>query len=369
LRESVIVNSRRWIHATAVALMLALLSGTAHAAEPYGLMPIRDLTPMGFVRLDMRPASALGMQGKWAIETEVATQNTWALSPNVEGYLKALGSSGRRRLGPAELEAIHALPGESYLVDLESTTVDLTARYRLSEQWSAYLIASGVTYGGGTMDGTIESFHNTFGFGSFGRPGVGRNQVNMIFNLKSGQYASQRAPTGGGITDPTIGLRYRFQSLPEPWSMSIEAAIKVPIAGRRLMLSSGRADYGVQAALQRRGLHHALYIDIATVYFRGDTFPIRQEAQLIPTAIVGYERALTARTNLIVQGYASTSGYSHRQTDLDELLANKYQVTLGLRHRREEFLWSFGVTENVQNLNNTPDFGFQLGLNYFPARR
>jgi hypothetical protein len=362
------MNSLGGICAPSAVFMLALLSGSAHADEAYGLMSIRDLTPMSFLRLDMRPASTRPMQSKWAIETAVATQNTWAMSANVSKYLESLESSGRRRLGPAELEAIRALPGESYLVDLESTTFDLTTRYRISEQWSAYLIASGVTYGGGSMDGTIEHFHQAFGFNSVGRPAVGRNQVNMILNLKAGQYASFRAPTSGGITDPTIGLRYSSFSLPEPWSVSVEAAIKVPIAGRRLLLSSGRTDYGVQAALQRRGLHHALYVDVAAVYFAGDTYPILQKAQLIPTVIVGYERALTARTNVIVQGYASTSGYSHRQTNLEELLANKYQVTLGLRHRRNEFLWSFGVTENVQNLNNTPDFGFQLGLNYFPAR-
>jgi hypothetical protein len=362
------MNSAGGIRVTRVIFTLALLCGSAHAEEAYGLMRVRDLTPLDSLRLDMRPASALPMQSQWAIETEVATQNTWAMSANVKEYLQSLESSGRRQLGPAELEEIRALPGESYLVDIESTTIDLTVHRRLSEQWSAYLIASGVTYGGGSMDGTIERFHHAFGFNSVGRPAVGRNQVNMIVNLKSGQYASFSAPTAGGITDPTIGLRYSSFALPGPWSMSVEAAIKVPIAGRRLLLSSGRTDYGVQAALQRRGLHHALYVDVAAVYFAGDTFPIRQEAQLIPTLIVGYERALTARTNVIVQGYVSTSGYSHSQTELDELLAKKYQVTLGLRHRRDEFLWSFGITENVQNMNNTPDIGFQFGLNYFPAR-
>ena len=357
------------LRATGAVLMLALLSGTAHAAEPFGLMRVRDLTPLGFLRLDMRPASALAMQGRWAIETELATQNTWALSPNVEKYLTSLESTGRRQLGPAELAAIRAMPGESYLVDLESTTVDLTTHYRLSEQWTAYLIASAVAYSGGSLDGTIEHFHHAFGFSSFGRPAVARNQVNLIFNLKAGQYASFSAPTGGGITDPTIGLRYEGLKLSEPWSVSVEAAIKVPVAGRRLLLSSGRADYGVQAALERRKRHHAWFLDVAAVYFAGDTFPIRQDAQVIPTVIVGYERALTARTNVILQGYASTSVYSHRETDLHELLANKYQVTLGLRHRRKEFLWSFGVTENVQNLENTPDIGFQLGLTYLPVRK
>jgi hypothetical protein len=59
--------------------------------------------------------------------------------------------------------------------------------------------------------------------------------------------------------------------------------------------------------------------------------------------------------------------YSHRDTDLDELLANKYQLTAGFRHRRNNVLILFGITENVQNINNTPDIGLQLGLSWMPG--
>ena len=89
---------------------------------------------------------------------------------------------------------------------------------------------------------------------------------------------------------------------------------------------------------------------------------------MIPTLILGYERRLGARTNLNLQGYVSQSVYSHRQTDLDELRGGKYQLSAGVRHRTGNLLLSFGVTENLQNFNNTPDVGFQLGLAYVPAR-
>ena len=57
----------------------------------YGLLRSRDLTPFGFVRLDMRPAHAVSIEpGNWAIETEIAYQNTWALSREVEHYLNGL---------------------------------------------------------------------------------------------------------------------------------------------------------------------------------------------------------------------------------------------------------------------------------------
>lgn len=339
----------------------------AEDGQLYGLLRSRDLTPFGFLRLDMRPAHAVSIKpGSWAIETELAYQNTWALSPNVEQYLTGRESLGRHDIGPEELQAIRDLPGENYLLDMELALLDVTFHYKVSDVWTAYVIASGVSYQGGFLDSSIEGFHETFGFSTFGRPAVTRNQVNLIYDLKSTQYVSLEAPTDGGLLDPTIGLRYTGWTLPGKWHLSSEVAVKVPVAGRRELLSTGRTDYGVQLSLQRKGRHHAFYVDAAAVYYDGASQVSPQEAQVIPTLIVGYELMLTSRTNLNVQGYISDSVYSRKDTDLKELLGQKYQYSLGIRHRRNNFLYTFGITENLQNVNNTPDIGFQLGLAWVP---
>ncbi len=173
-------------------------------------------------------------------------------------------------------------------------------------------------------------------------------------------------PTDGGLTDPTIGLRYTGWQPLQNWRLSLEGAVKVPVAGKRLLLSTGRTDYGVQASLQRPGNHHAFYIDLAAVYYAGASEPAPQDSQVLPTLVVGYERKLTARTNLNLQAYVSPSVYSHDQTDLDELTSMKYQYSIGLRHRWDNMIFTFGFTENVQNINNTPDIGLQLGFAYVP---
>lgn len=359
------------IGAMVTVLASAMCASVATAADGafYGLLRGRDLTPFGFLRLDMRPAHAVAIEpGSWALETELGYQNSWALSPEVEKYLTGLEPTGRRDLGPAEVQAIRDLPGENYLVDVESASLDVTFHYKFSTNWAGYFIASAVSYQGGFLDSTIEGFHDTFGFSTFGRPAVNRNEVNLIYDLKSTQVAYFDTPTDGGLSDPTLGLRYTGFSLPQPWKLAIEAAVKVPVAGRRLLLSTGRADYAIQATLQRFGNHHALYLDAAAVYYAGASDPVPQDSQIIPTLIFGYERKLTANTNVNLQGYISTSVYSHDQTDLDELLGEKFQVSLGVRHRIERFLISFAVTENLQNVNNTPDIGVQLGLAYIPRR-
>ena len=118
--------------------------------------------------------------------------------------------------------------------------------------------------------------------------------------------------------------------------------------------------------MRRLGERNAFHMDLAAVYYAGETIPAPHEHQVVPTIILGWERQLTARTNLNLQAYASRSVYEHEQTDLDELLNDKFQASIGIRHRFDCCLVSFGITENLQNLNNTPDIGFQLGFAWAP---
>ena len=349
-------------------------TGAAHAQDGrfYGMLRSRDLTPFGGLRLDMRPAHAVSIEPhSFAFEAELGYQNTWALSRNVEKYLVGLEEQGVRRheIGPADVQAIRDLPGENYLLDLESATLDLAVHYKISSQWAVYAIATAVSYDGGFLDSSIEQFHKTFGFSTFGRHAVARNQTNLVYNLKGSQTVLLGGPSTSGFSDPTFGLRYAGFKLPGRWQMSVETAVKVPLDGERLLLSTGRTDYGAQVSVRRLGLRNALHMDFAAVYYAGQDIPAPQDAQIVPTIVIGWERQMTGRTNVNVQGYASKSVYRHDQTDLKELLSDKFQLSLGVRHRFDCCVASFAATENLQNLNNTPDIGFQIGFAWLPKLR
>jgi hypothetical protein len=358
-----------WRALSTLFALLTLAVAPAAAADLYGPLPGRDLSPFGFLRLDMRPAHAVPLEpGRWAVETEFASQNTWAMSPKVEKYLTGLESSGRRRLGETELSAIRDLPGENYLIDLEMSAADVTFHYKFSPRLSGYLITTAVTFEGGFLDATVEKFHQAFGLSSFGRPAVARDGINIVYDLKSTSYDDLGAAPSRGLLDPTVGLRYSGIQLGGAWDLSVEGAAKLAVAGKRHLMSTGRSDFGLQAAARWRGERQAFYANVSAVYYSGGEFLVRHEAQVVPTLILGYEYALTANTNLNIQSYASSSMYSRNDTDLPELLGNKYQVTAGFRHHRDDVVISFGLTENVQNINNTPDIGFQLGLAWLPRR-
>jgi hypothetical protein len=350
-----------------VSAQAAPTEDVVQAARPghYGLLRERDLTPFGFLRLDMRPAHAVSApRESWGVEVELGYQNTWALSRNVRTHLDSL--QGRRALGAAEIQAIRDLPGEAYLVDLEMALLDVTFHRKLTERWGAYAALSGVSYGGGSLDGAIEWFHHAFGFPQAGRPAVTRNDINVMFDLKSVQTAGPELPESG-LLDPVLGARYQLAERPAAWNVVIESAVKIPVAGERAFLSTGHWDFGAQLTLQRFMQRHAAYASLAAVHTRPGVFARASGTQVVPTAILGYEYRWTDSTNLNAQLYASPSTFKHADTDLDELRDPKYQVSLGFRHRIDSSVLTLAVTENLANHDNSPDIGFQLSWAYSPV--
>jgi hypothetical protein len=259
------------------------------------------------------------------------------------------------------------LPGEAYLVDLELGLVDVALHWQLTHHWSVSATISGVSYRGGFLDSTIEGVHRALGFGLFGRPAVARNSYNVILDLKSvNTPLLLNAPSDGGLLDPTFGLRYSVAAAPSPWNLVLEGAVKVPIDGQREFLSNGNTDVGLQATLQRFAGRHAGYVSAAAVRTKGGGLTANDRSHVVPTYIFGYEYSVTQRTGVVAQLYVSRSVLRHEDTDLEDLLSTKYQISVGVRHRIDASVFSFAITENLKS-NNTPDFGFQIGWTYSPA--
>ena len=70
--------------------------------------------------------------------------------------------------------------------------------------------------------------------------------------------------------------------MPMKWQLALEAAVKIPIDGSRLLLSTGRTDYGVQVSLQRLGQHHGWYVSVSAVYYAGAEEPVPQDERSHP---------------------------------------------------------------------------------------
>lgn len=342
--------------------------GSTRTWSHAGLLRGRDLTPFGLLRLDMLPARTPDAEAsKWTFEIQYAYQNTFVLSRNVREYLEQR-NVGRLPLRQEDADNILALPGDAYYVDGEVAYADLIVQRRIGEQWSAYLTVPYISYGKGLLDGTIERFHDTFGFSQQGRDLVARNRFQVVYRIGDVRFAQLDRNTDGGFGDPVFGVRYALSQPRLGWNIVAEAAVKVPLEGERFLLSTGRTDFGAQVLAYRRlGAtgRHAAYLNGSAVYYAGGPEIPGDKSRIIPTLIVGYGYGLTPRTSLILQGYLSESVV--QDTTLEELKEQKYLLSFGVQSRTKRFLWSLAITENIGHFNNTPDIGVQAGLAYMPG--
>ena len=325
-------------------LFILLLSPCAHA---------RDLSVFNLLRLDMPAAdSTPAPREGWVIDTQLGYQNTWSMSPNVQDYFET--AHVRRQLSAADIAEIRALPYEKFLVDLEMGVVDVAVRRKLDARWSAYGIVSAVTYSGGFMDAAIERFHSALGFREYVRGAVPRNHVTVIADVKGTDYVLQSAPSGG-LLDPVLGVRY------DAGTFALDAAVKVPVAGKRAFLSNGNADVGVQATVRRALGSHSGYASLAGVFTKGGGILETRGHYFVPTAAAGYEYAFGQGTSLLLQGNVSRYALDSGDTDIGGLRQPKVQATAGLRHRAGHSVFTFAVSEGFGAYNGLPDLGLQLG--------
>ncbi len=328
-----------------------------------GLLRVRDLTPFGILRLDFLPAHAVtATPGTWALEVNLSYQNTYVLSDNVAEYMKEHGGGRRMSLTQEDVDAILALNEDAYLVDLEMGLFDLTAHYRFSSHWGGYLTIPVLVFQDGSLDSTIESFHDQFGFSTANRDLAVRNQFQVVVAAEDARMAVLEPPDDG-VGDPVLGARYSLFAEPDGWNMILEAAVKIPWRDERPFLSSGRSDAGAQLSLQKFFDKQAFYLTGSAVYFNGSDNAVTPDLEeWIPTVVLGWERRLTRHTNVILQLYASPSVVRESDFTLEELTADKYLVSLGLQARRGPWFYRFALTENLQNFSNTPDVGLTFSL-------
>lgn len=342
----------------ALGLGLALSAGEARAdSGMLGPLRVRDMTPFNLLRLDMLPAHAVAAgAGSWAIETNLSFSNTFVMSQNVRDYLGARAGSGP--LTGTDADAILALGSDAYYVDGEFGLLEATVHYRLRPATSVYMTIPAYDFSGGFMDGAIEGFHDTFALGSDGRDRVARDHFQAVVAIDGSRLALLEAPVDSGIGDPVIGVRQAIPFGLSRWNLVLSGEAKIAWSGERMFLSSGSNDYGVQAALQGKYRRQAVYLIGSVVSTDGQVFGVRLERQLVPTAIVAYEIAVTEQTNFVGQVYAGSS--SVRNSTIDDITAAKFEASIGLRSRRGRLIYGAALTENIRNFENTPDVGLSL---------
>ena len=331
-----------------------------------GPLRIRDMTPFNLLRLDMVPAHAIEAEpGSFAVEADLSVANTFAMSSNVRRYLQQRGE--RTSLSAEDAQAIFGLGQDAFYMDGEFGLLEVRFHYRVLSRTSVYLGVAAYDFSGGFLDGSIEGFHSDFGFRPDGRDLVARRQFQSVVSLDGNGYAALEPPVEQGVGDPVLGLRHAVPLGGSRCTLVVSAEAKIAWREERPFLSTGTNDYGLQLALQRKFERQAVYATASLVSADGQVFGVDLDRRLIPTFTAAWEVAMTHSTNFIGQLYASPS--TVRDTSMEVINAEKYLISLGVRSRYRGFLYGFCFTENIKNLENTPDFGITLSLAWADLKR
>lgn len=345
-------------------LVAAMLTEAAAAESFYGPLRIRDMGPFRILRLDLMPDHAVApTPGRWAVELHMSHSNTFAMDEDVYDYLKARGRRGE--INAEDVQNIQALSDNAFLFDGALGYFQLNAHYGLSDRWSAYAALPVIYYGGGFLDSSIEHFHEQFGFDTFGREYISRNDFQALAIINGETFTLFDRPSPGGVGDPVLGLRY-WHPLSRNSALTFEVAHKFAVQDTGRALSSGASDTGVQLSWQTRRDANAFYISAGVVRAgRAEPFPARVR-RTVPALNLAWEHRLGDGVNMVMQLNASRSVFRDGGAD-PELTGEAYQASIGLRHRVEQVVWSFALTENLVNFNNTADLGFHVGFAWVSA--
>ncbi len=344
-----------------LALMFGLAAVPAAAEEFYGPLRIRDMGPFQILRLNMLPDHALAPSaGRVGLEFQVSHSNTFVMDTDIHAYLERRGARGE--IGPRDVTAIAALGEDTFLFDGELGYAKATGHYAFTDRLSGYVSVPFHYFGGGYFDSAIENFHDMFGFDSFGREYISRNDFQAVATIDGETFALLERPTSGGIGDPVLGLRY-YIPLRNHSAVTFELAHKFAFQDPDKFRTTGSDDSGAQISWHVHGLKNSFYTSVAVVR-TGDAEPFPQFTRhVIPSVNLAWERHLLDGVNVIFQVNAARSLFEKGDP---ELTANVYQASLGLRHRAGRFVWSYALTENLVNFNNTADLGFHVGFAWMP---
>src|SRR5690606_21337992 len=244
-----------------LALMFGLAAVPAAAEEFYGPLRIRDMGPFQILRLNMLPDHALAPSaGRVGLEVQVSHSNTFVMDTDIHAYLERRGA--RREIGPRDVTAIAALGEDTFLFDGELGYAKATGHYAFTDRLSGYVSVPFHYFGGGYFDSAIENFHDMFGFDSFGREYISRNDFQAVATIDGETFALLERPTSGGIGDPVLGLRY-YIPLRNHSAVTFELAHKFAFQDPDKFRTTGSDDSGAQISWHVHGLKNSFYTSVA----------------------------------------------------------------------------------------------------------
>jgi len=255
---------------------------------------------------------------------------------------------------------------ESITLDGESYRWTVAARYGIGKGFEAGITIPYILYGGGFLDGFVESWHDAFGLPNGGRDTAPRDRLLFTYR-KDGVRKLNMSRATSGIGDISINGAMKLYEAGDTGfhdSLALRAALKLPTGESNALRGSGSTDFSLSLCGDMNNFTEWGSLGLfgsagGMVMTEGDVLPDQQN-NLVAFGTVGLGWGPAEWISFKLQLNGHTAFY--RNSSLTELSDNSLMLVGGGAVKLPGgYLLDIGVSEDVA-VATAPDVGFHLGL-------
>ena len=317
------------VRATVASAAAASLIASACPADP---LPFNDQNPLlsGFALPAALP-TRLNQAGGWSFQSTFS----WASSAIVQ-----------------------ASDDDSLVVDAETKELRLVLQRGLAHGYAMRIQLPYRHTSGGSLDGFIDRWHDTFGLPEGARPSLPEDALRLLY-VQDGVVRMDSRSSTQGLGDASVELGKALVQN-ERSAVTGWLGLKLPTGDADDLTGSGSVDVTVALAAEHRlGERWQLFGQVAGTWLSEGDRLSRQQCSAVGSATAGMSVRAIGELTLTVQVDAHTAVYD--ANDL-EFLDDAVALSVGGSYRfGADWALAFGVSEDIA-VESAPDVVFLFDL-------
>jgi hypothetical protein len=242
---------------------------------------------------------------------------------------------------------------EDWVIHLDMEITELNFRYKriIKNSFEFGIDIPVLTIGSGFMDGFLEDYHETLGFGDYGRSQRPNNE--FLYEVRKDGDLIIEGKSGTRLGDIRISLKKALLSS-DTFTVSVKGDVEIPVSNAKRGFSNGSLDAGASILIDR-----SITEKIMTYWNFGIVFPgdvrghekINLNNFIYGGAAIEFDAGEGIHLMTQLQGQSSI----YPETDLQAVDRDAYLIVFGGRYRNIEL----SLTEDLST-SGAPDFIINL---------
>lgn len=254
-------------------------------------------------------------------------------------------------------------PDEMVYFDGEMARIDFSARYGIGNHFEIGINLPVLNHSQGFLDSSIDGFHKFIGVTGGARGNTPRGQM-VYFYAQDNQSYFNISGNNFGIGDISLELGLKILDC-KTHAMALRSYLKLNNADRNKLQGSGTLDISLQFSGQIVGIGpRPAYFFYSLGYLRIGDGSLLEDMQQKNIVFGSLGLAVKATSWLAPKMQFDYHSRFYKNSQTQELGDYGIQFLLGADFiLSKKLILTTGFYEDIK-INNSPDFGIQLGLNY-----